>query len=306
MAKVYETGETPKLGVSYNITKTHPFDVREIVPSFEDLLDPIGSFRGNVYEDMRVLVADECCVYMLISRPNQPDDKRFGKIINQFEYALEEGEVVDLEANKDLWKRLTIETITTKEALERAQGNLVNGALIYVANDIVSEDTTTKAGFYYCKSGEDLKTVGGEVTAEQFTTLNNKVDVDDKVSTAIKAAIAALVDEAPEELNTLRELSAALQNNPDVIATLNEAIGTKANQSSLTELSAEVSRIDEVAGAASASIDDLEASLGDYTDKAKIDEAIATSKTEITDAYTQAIMGAINTHILNVINNTEF
>lgn len=281
MGKVYNTVED-FLSVYFEVTTNQPLDTRESVKTFDDLLDK-DSF-GAVYETMKVLVQDEDCIYVLVSLPDAEEKNRWGNIGRQF--VKKKDETTDLSPNKKLWKRLTIETINANNdddeagALIRAKNNLVNGALVYVANDITLGDgTTQKKGFYFCQNvdGEGRLTMaGGGVTTEEFNELNNKVDVD-KVSTAIKAAIAALVDGAPEDLNTLKELSAALKDNPSVIEALNEAISNRYTK-------------DET--------DDIIAS---YSTTEQMNEAIEASRTEITTAYIQAIEVAITKSITGIL-----
>ena len=55
-------------------------------------------------------------------------------------------------------------------------------------------------------------------------------------------AVAALVDNAPETLDTLAEIAAALDNNADIVDALNEAIAKKANASDLTTLEGTVNQ----------------------------------------------------------------
>lgn len=55
--------------------------------------------------------------------------------------------------------------------------------------------------------------------------------------------ISELLDSAPETLNTLREIANALHNDPEIIATLNSAIGLKADQTSLNKTNELVSTI---------------------------------------------------------------
>lgn len=50
----------------------------------------------------------------------------------------------------------------------------------------------------------------------------------------VDTKVAALVDSAPTTLDTLGELSTALQNNQSVVNTLNSAIGNKANSADLS------------------------------------------------------------------------
>ena len=49
--------------------------------------------------------------------------------------------------------------------------------------------------------------------------------------------VAALVNSAPETLDTLGELATAFNTNKEIVETLDEAITTKANQSDLTTIS---------------------------------------------------------------------
>lgn len=55
-------------------------------------------------------------------------------------------------------------------------------------------------------------------------------------------AVAALVDGAPETLDTLNELAAALKDNADIVDALNESIAKKANASDLTALEGTVNQ----------------------------------------------------------------
>lgn len=74
-------------------------------------------------------------------------------------------------------------------------------------------------------------------------------DASGAASTALSNAksytdtkIAALVNGAPDALNTLDEIAAALKDNAGIVDTLNEAIGKKANASDLTNLQAQVNK----------------------------------------------------------------
>lgn len=55
----------------------------------------------------------------------------------------------------------------------------------------------------------------------------------EKVKGLIDLKISALVDGAPEDLNTLNELAAALKDNKDIVDILNQSIGAKADKSTL-------------------------------------------------------------------------
>jgi hypothetical protein len=192
MGKLYNPDVLADLG-SYSIGVYHPFDVREIVSSFNDLLD-VNTFEGTVYEGMRVLVMDEHNVYELISLNDS-----LGKYAIGLQFS------TDRSQNKKLWKRLTIENITEWSALKRAMENLVNGALIYLANDIAELDasnqpteTTHKAGLYFCQNAGGTGTltmVGGEVTSEQFNELSALVG-STSVSSQIESAVTAAITES--------------------------------------------------------------------------------------------------------------
>jgi hypothetical protein len=56
----------------------------------------------------------------------------------------------------------------------------------------------------------------------------------------LQAELAALIGAAPEALNTLEELAAALNDNPDVIDDLIQMLGQKADQSTVTSLTTTV------------------------------------------------------------------
>lgn len=55
----------------------------------------------------------------------------------------------------------------------------------------------------------------------------------------VDTEVAALVNAAPETLDTLGELAAAFKENHDMVETLNEAITFKANQSDLDKFKTE-------------------------------------------------------------------
>ena len=76
--------------------------------------------------------------------------------------------------------------------------------------------------------------------------------------------VADLVGTAPETLDTLEELAAALKNNAGVVDTLNAAIGQKADKSALDELAALVETNKGAADAVDTRVSDLEALLAGF------------------------------------------
>lgn len=90
--------------------------------------------------------------------------------------------------------------------------------------------------------------------------------------------VADLVGTAPETLDTLEELAAALKNNAGVVDTLNAAIGQKADQSALDELAALVETNKGAADAVDTRVSDLEALLagfGGVDEPATVKDALA-------------------------------
>ena len=90
--------------------------------------------------------------------------------------------------------------------------------------------------------------------------------------------VAALVNGAPETLDTLKELADALNNQPDAIAALTATVGQKADQSALDELAALVETNKGAADAVDTRVSDLEALLagfGGVDEPATVKDALA-------------------------------
>lgn len=99
--------------------------------------------------------------------------------------------------------------------------------------DIATIELLDKIRAYFDEDGAALNALAlGGVRAEDYATTRY---VDD--------SIAGLVDSAPDTLDTLGELAAALKDNEDIVAALDAAITNKADQSDL-EYQAE--RIDNI------------------------------------------------------------
>lgn len=101
------------------------------------------------------------------------------------------------------------------------------------SRDIATIELLDEIRDYFDEDGAALNALAlGGVRAEDYATTSY---VDD--------SIAGLVDSAPDTLDTLGELAAALKDNEDIVATLDAAITAKAEQSDL-EYQAE--RIDDI------------------------------------------------------------
>ena len=105
------------------------------------------------------------------------------------------------------------------------------------------------------KDFDGLKALVGELP--EGATADNVVGyVDEKV--------AALVGSAPDALDTLQELAAAIKNDANVVDTLNSAIGQKADKSALEQLAAEVETNKGASDAVDTRVSDLEALLAGF------------------------------------------
>ena len=105
------------------------------------------------------------------------------------------------------------------------------------ANQVNFDDTNTQLGVHDMQSAieamnEKIGSSGGSVGEEVLTQANTYTD--EKVS--------ALVNGAPETMNTLKELADAMAENDDVVDALNAAIGNKANQSDLDAVNENLSK----------------------------------------------------------------
>ena len=79
-----------------------------------------------------------------------------------------------------------------------------------------------------------------------ITDAYTKAETNQQISTAT----AALVDQAPETMDTLNELAAALGDDPNFATTVSNQIGTKANSADVYTKTACDSKIDEKIAAA--------------------------------------------------------
>ena len=134
---------------------------------------------------------------------------------------------------------------------------------------------------------DELKALVGELP--QDATATDVVGyVDEKV--------AALVNGAPETLDTLKELADALNNQPDAIATLTATIGQKADKTALDELAALVETNKGSADAVGGRVDNLEALLAGF---GGVDEP-----TTVKDALTE-LESTLNTKVdQNAVDTT--
>lgn len=103
-------------------------------------------------------------------------------------------------------------------------GYLTNIPVEYITETELANAIATKA------DAEDIPSIAGLETKTDATLKLNEA----KAYTDTK--VAELIDSAPETMNTLNELAVAIQDNDNVIDTLNQAIGTKANSADLASV----------------------------------------------------------------------
>ena len=117
---------------------------------------------------------------------------------------------IDVNGVKTLWQQISLGDYPNNETL----------MAVIDAIDKTKADKETLENYYLKSEADTLHT-----------------EIEDYVDTQI----AALVNAAPETLDTLGELAAAFEENKEVVEVLDSAISTKANQSDLTTLQNTVS-----------------------------------------------------------------
>jgi hypothetical protein len=132
-------------------------------------------------------------------------------------------------------------------------------------------------------------------TLPETATATNVVGyVDEKV--------AALVDGAPETLDTLKELADALNNQPDAITALTNTISQKADASALEALQQTVEKNKGASDTVSTKVNALDAILNGFggTDEpATVKSALEELKTTLT---TKVDQNTVNTSIASAVN----
>lgn len=132
-------------------------------------------------------------------------------------------------------------------------------------------------------------------TLPETATATNVVGyVDEKV--------AALVDGAPETLDTLKELADALNNQPDAITALTNTISQKADASALEALQQTVEKNKGASDTVSTKVDALDAILNGFggTDEpATVKDSLEELKTAL---GTKVDQNTVNTSIASAVN----
>lgn len=86
---------------------------------------------------------------------------------------------------------------------------------------------------------------GDQIKAADHNSLVDEINTKAtpaQVTSTVETKISALVGSAPETLDTLEEIATALTSNQEVIETLNSAIGSKADKTTVATLTTEVGK----------------------------------------------------------------
>ena len=144
---------------------------------------------------------------------------------------------IDLSSNSDgqvvrcytkgKWAKLNKEQDNIQDmditALKNAVTELKTSKLdVTTHNSFVKESNDAHNSILLSKADKATTLAGYNITDAYTKTETDK---------AISTKVAEIIDSAPEALNTLNELAAALDNDPNFAATISTQIGTKANSS---------------------------------------------------------------------------
>ena len=145
-----------------------------------------------------------------------------------------------------------------------------------VANGVASLDSAGKVPDSQIPAG---------IARDSEVSLAISTEVADRNS-AITAAISNLIDTAPDALNTLNEIAAAINDDASYAATITSALGTKANLSDVTAATATAAS-DATSKSSAAQAAATAAAASDATSKANAAQAAAISAAA-TDATTKS------------------
>ena len=148
-------------------------------------------------------------------------------------------------AGKTYVTKTTIENdYLTKDAIANSYLTKDEAGQTYVTDTVVKNDylNKTDAETIYLTKYDASDTyltqdAAGKTYATQ-TNLNSAINTakTEAINSAVDRAVEQIVGEgAAESLDTIAEISKALNDNPDIIDALNGAIGTKADQSALND-----------------------------------------------------------------------
>lgn len=201
-------GKAEKDASNLDATNITQWQTKLNVATQQDIEDA-KNLAGN-YIDAEIQKIDE----------KKPDTRDVERVLGELHTAYMEA----INGNTD-----RIETLEENSATKIEVQNAVNNAGNYIDSQIATVNQKIL-------KLDDEKADKEGVLTELSNTLNEAKGYTD-------TKVAALVNGAPETLDTLDELAAALKDNKDIVDTLNAAIGNKANQSDLNETNSTVSSL---------------------------------------------------------------
>ena len=122
------------------------------------------------------------------------------------------------------------ETSTIKDALDSIGSSVANKADKSAISNMVTSDSVLSSGIITATNGTRKISSTGKSIVTSITGSAN-IPTDSAVKTYVDNSVAGVVNSAPETLNTLKELSNALGDDPNFATTITNQIGTKANDS---------------------------------------------------------------------------
>lgn len=148
---------------------------------------------------------------------------------------------------------------TTRSAILRA---LIEGAVVELmvktkVDNVYVDDSTTLAA----KLSETITALNSKATQAALQEGLNARPTTEEMNAAVTAAINDLINGAPAARDTLKELADAIAENDDVMQALTDAIGNKADASTVTSLQALVDGLGALANKSTISESDLDAAL---------------------------------------------
>lgn len=127
-------------------------------------------------------------------------------------------------------------------------GSVNQGSLVAAINDLagyignLSTLSTTSKTSLVSAINEVLSSVNAASSIDDASTATSSTWSSAKIAADLSAAISNLATGAPATLDTINEIAAALEDNPDVLAALRTLI--TANQTAITTLAANVGNTD--------------------------------------------------------------
>ena len=144
-------------------------------------------------------------------------------------------------------------------------------------------------------------TFTGTVTVPDLTTVQTPTDNQAVNKKYVDNKVSGLIDSAPETLDTLNELAAALGDDPNFATTVATNIGKKADQTALDTTNGKVTTLETTVGSSKSGlvkdVSDLKTTVGSST--SGLVQKVNTNATNITSLQTktEGFSGTIKSYI---------